>query len=392
MKVVGIIAEYNPFHRGHRFHLEEARRLTDADYVVVAMSGNYVQRGAPAMFDKYTRAHAALSNGADLVLELPPWTASGSAEYFASGAVSLLSRTGVVTDLCFGSECGSIDALARPAAVLAEEPEPYRAALKEALSAGSPYPRARMEALLRYDASLSGYLPDSPNDLLGIEYLKALYRMRSPIRPHTVLRNGASYHTRQLEPDAFASAGGIRRALLEEQGHFSARIRAQLPSPGIFMPYDGKTPITEDAFSLLLLERLMRDPKEDLSRYFGVTAELANRIRNRLDEFTSFSGFTDLLKTRNLTRTAVSRALLHILLNIQRCGPAGVLRILGFRREARALLAGISACGSWPTAVSASDAGIPEDWLYADRLYEWVRALLHGQPYRNEHRRRLLTL
>ena len=121
MKVVGIIAEYNPFHKGHQFHLSRARELTGADYVIVVMSGNYVQRGTPAMFDKYTRAEAALRSGADLVLELPVSAATGSAEYFASGAVKLLTDTGIVTDLCFGSECGSLMDLQKLADILAKK-------------------------------------------------------------------------------------------------------------------------------------------------------------------------------------------------------------------------------------------------------------------------------
>lgn len=392
MNVVGIIAEYNPFHQGHRFHLEQAKRLTGASLAVVAMSGNYVQRGVPAMFDKYTRARAALLNGADLVLELPLQTATGSAEYFASGAVRLLTGTGVVTDLCFGSECADTAALGHLADLLAEEPDQYRTELKKALRAGSSYPRARAEALRRCAPSVSADLLQSPNDLLAVEYLKALRKSNSPVRAHAVQRKDASYHQLQVEPGIFASASGIRQAILEDRGVFSAPVRAQLPSCEVYSACHGKIPMTEDAFSLLLLERLIRDPEEEFSQYFDVTKELANRIRNHLDEFVSFSGFTDLLKTRNLTRTAVSRALLHILLNIRTGDPPGVLRVLGFRRDAKALLARIAACGHLPLVTSPSDASIPESWLYADRLYDRVGSLLQERPYRDERRRKLLVL
>ena len=140
MKVVGIIAEYNPFHKGHQFHLSRARELSGADYVIVVMSGNYVQRGTPAMFDKYTRAEAALRSGADLVLELPVSVATGSAEYFASGAVKMLADTGIVTDLCFGSECGSLMDLQKLADILAEEPEEYQILLRKYLKKGMSFP------------------------------------------------------------------------------------------------------------------------------------------------------------------------------------------------------------------------------------------------------------
>ena len=145
MTITGIIAEYNPFHRGHAYHLARARRLTGTDYLIVVMSGNYVQRGVPAMFDKFTRARAALSAGADLVLELPLCCSTGSAEYFSRGAVDLLAQTGIVTDLCFGSECGDLSPLEEAACLLLEEPEEYRGILQDSLRRGRSYPEARAE-------------------------------------------------------------------------------------------------------------------------------------------------------------------------------------------------------------------------------------------------------
>lgn len=392
MNITGIIAEYNPFHQGHAFHLKEARRLTGADYVIVAMSGNYVQRGVPAMFDKYIRAEAALLNGADLVLELPPCVATGSAEHFASGAVQLLSGTGVVTDLCFGSECGDLMMLMHPAQILSWEPEPYRQFLKKMLRLGKPYPEARTRALLQYDSSLSPELLHMPNNLLGIEYLKALLKYRLSIRPHTLCRTGAAYHETRLKDRTAASASGIREALMEHHGMFIPVIQEQLPSFGLYKDYDGRNPITENAFSLLLLERLQRDPEERLESYFGVTEELSNRIRNCLDAYTSFSQFTDLIKTRNLTRTSVSRALLHILLNLTESEPPCCLRVLGFRKDARSLLKIICDQGMLPLVTSPADERLPKNWLYGDRLYESVRSLLHHQPFQNECRRKMLVL
>lgn len=392
MNIVGITAEYNPFHQGHAWHLAQACRLTGADRAIVVMSGNYVQRGAPAMFDKYLRARAALLHGADLVLELPPDVATGSAEYFASGAVRLLLQTGIVTDLCFGSECNDLKALQKPAQILSEEPADYRAYLQEALRQGKAYPEARAQALQQYDPSLPPALLASPNDLLGIEYLKALHRHKSGIRVLTVPREGASYHDRRMDRQTAASASGIRQALIRSRGHFTPEILAQLPSPALYRPQEGRIPVTEDAFSLLLLERLLRAPGEPLEQYFGVTPELANRIRNHLDDFRSFSQFTDLIKTRNLTRTAVSRALLHILLNIKDCQPAGCFRVLGFRREAASLLKELAGRGSLPLVTSPQDEALPEHWLHADRLYESVRSLLHGTPFQNECRRKMLVI
>lgn len=392
MKIVGIIAEYNPFHRGHAFHLKQARRITGADYVIVAMSGNYVQRGVPAMFDKYLRTEAALRNGADLVLELPLGTATASAEYFASGAVALFQASGIVTDLCFGSECGDLSLLESPAEILSEEPEIYRQMLRQQLKSGVPYPRARALALKQYDPAIPAEILEQPNNLLGLEYLKSLKKADSAIRPHTVPRIGAGYHGQHMDGEGPASASGIRLALLQSGGRFTERICAQLPSWEIYSSCDGKPPVTEDAFSLLLLEKLRRIQGEPLTRYFDVTEELSNRIWNRLDDFSSFSQFTDLLKTRNLTRTAVSRALLHILLDIREYRTAGCFRVLGFRKSASVLLKMLSDEGRLPLITSPAGEALPSDWLYADRLYESVRSLLHGQPYQNEYRRKMLVI
>ena len=392
MKVVGIITEYNPFHRGHQFHLAQSREITHADYVIVVMSGNYVQRGTPAMFDKYTRAEAALRSGADLVLELPVSSATGSAEYFASGAVKLLADTGIVTDLCFGSECGALAVLQELADVLADEPEPYRLLLRNYLKEGMSFPAARAQALKDYAPGLPAALLDMPNNLLGLEYIKALKRLQSNIRAHTIQREGSTYHDVTVAHEKSASASGIRDTLMKNQGVFTDNILQQLPFSELYKDYEGQPPITEDAFSLPLLQKLRELQDQPLDVYFGVSAELSNRIRNRLDEFSSFSDFTDLLKTRELTRTAVSRALLHILLDIREYAPADQFRVLGFRKSSGVLLKGLDTYGKLPVVTSLSKAGISPGKIYADQLYGSVRSLLHGQPFRNEYRRKMLVV
>lgn len=392
MKVVGVIAEYNPFHKGHQFHLSRARELTGADYVIVVMSGNYVQRGTPAMFDKYTRAEAALRSGADLVLELPVFAATGSAEYFASGAVKLLTDTGIVTDLCFGSECGSLIELQKLADILAEEPEDYQILLRKYLKEGMNFPAARAHAMKDYAPELASDLLDTPNNLLGLEYLKALKRLHSTILPHTIQREGNAYHDITVTDGRSASASGIRDALMKSQGVFTDCILQQLPFPELYKDYEGLSPVSENSFSLPLLQKLRALQDQPLEQYFGVSAELSNRIWNRLDEFSSFSGFTDLLKTRELTRTSVSRALLHILLDVHEYKPASVFRVLGFRKSSGILLKELSVHGNLPVITSLSQAGISPKELYADHLYESVRSLLHARSFQNEYRRKMLVI
>ena len=193
MRVNGIISEYNPFHNGHKYLLTESKKATSADYTVIVMSGNFVQRGAPALINKYKRAEMALQNGADLVLELPKYYATASAEYFAMGGISLLDKLGVVTNLSFGSECGDLAVLEKIARILVEEPNDYTILLRENLKKGQSYPTARTNALLEYNADFGEYkdVLSSPNNILGIEYLKALLKRKSSIQPYTLLRTGA---------------------------------------------------------------------------------------------------------------------------------------------------------------------------------------------------------
>ena len=177
MKVTGLITEYNPFHSGHQYHMDEARRLTGADAILVVMSGDFVQRGLPAITDKYSRTRMALTAGADAVIELPLAAATGSAEYFASGAVQTLNACGCVTDLVYGCECDPPELLTQIARLLSEEPDSFRATLLENLRSGLSYPAARSLAIQKILPDF-GRILDLPNNILGIEYQKALIHTR----------------------------------------------------------------------------------------------------------------------------------------------------------------------------------------------------------------------
>ena len=176
MKIVGIIAEYNPFHKGHEFHIEKAKKITGADAAIIIMSGDYVQRGIPSIMPKHLRTQMALACGADVVLELPVCYATGSAEYFATGAVSLLEALGCVDYLCFGSECGEIKILQQIADVLCKEPAHYKVLLQKHFKNGNTFPAARKLAFIEYlnqHKSLScipeqiSAILDSPNNILA---------------------------------------------------------------------------------------------------------------------------------------------------------------------------------------------------------------------------------
>lgn len=371
MRVNGIIAEYNPFHNGHLYQMEESRRLTGADYTVAAMSGNFVQRGAPALLDKHVRAEAALQCGADLVLEIPVLYATASSEYFAAGAVALLDRLGVVTHLSFGSECGDLGALRQVAEVLAEEPEAYRASLRKLLRQGVSYPAARIRALAEV-CSLAGggEILSGPNDILGADYLKALFLRGSAITPVTVRREGAGHHDGLPEESGggsprFASASALRQEL-RENGDL-ARLCPYLPEAVrqiLCGSLSRVKPLCADDFSAILYYKLLLEKESGYTKYLDVSRELSDRIRNRLYEFTGFEAFCDLLKTKEVTYARISRCMTHILLGIAKehmergraMDYVPYARVLGFRRTAIPLLHRIKERAAVPLVTGPADA------------------------------------
>lgn len=398
MKINGIIAEYNPFHNGHRYQLAESLRQTDADYTIVVMSGDFVQRGAPALSDKHLRAEMALRCGADLVLELPVLYAAASAEYFAAGAVALLDSLGVVTHLCFGSEWGDAALLHRLAQSLLEESAEYRSVLRQLQKEGAAYPLARSRALAAsgFQALPEGWeeVLSSPNNLLGIEYIKALLKRKSSIVPVTVKRLGSGYHE-TFDDTAFchASSAVPKEAAFRPLGSALAIRQAleQGADPGMLLPshmppeaaallmaqLKERPAIHTDAFSSILYYRLLMEKKYGYTKYLDVSSDLSHRIQKMLGCFTTYESFSQILKTRNLTYSRISRCLLHILLGIEKehmalglsCDYAAYARVLGFRRKAQPLLTAVKEHSSVPliTKLTTGQKSLPED---AGRLLE----------------------
>ena len=210
-KVLGIIAEYNPFHNGHLYHLEQSKKLTGADYTIAIISGNFTQRGSTSLIDKWSKTKMALLNGVDLVIELPVLYAISSAENFACGAIKILNSLNIVNYLSFGSETSNIDILNKFADVLYNEPKEYQNLLSHELKKGLSFPKARENALLMYinDIRNSVNILSSPNNILGIEYLKALKKYNSPIQPITISRLESDYNSTSFSNN-IASATAIR--------------------------------------------------------------------------------------------------------------------------------------------------------------------------------------
>lgn len=401
MNITAIISEYNPLHKGHLYHIETARKETGADFVIAIMSGNFVQRGTPAIMDKYTRAEAALKSGVDLVLELPVMYATASAEYFALGGVSLANTLGCVTHLSFGSEYGQADKFMEAAKLLLEEPEEMKLPLKEALKEGLSYPAARAYAVKVSHPELAHIL-EEPNNILGVEYCKALLKLKSNIIPHTIKRKGQDYHSETTNA-GFASATGIRKLLKDQSSDNVSVLKLQMaPSAFDFMKdFLHQSPLTEDDFSMLLRYKLITENRSHLTEYFGVNRELSNRIYKHLNDFDSFSSFAENLKTKNITRTAINRALLHILLDVKasdiqevtKRGCVDYIRVLGFKKEAAGLLKEFSDIPEIPLITNLSAAPVLcEIDIRADQIYQMCAGQKYGIPYQNEYQRKMLVV
>ncbi len=195
-KVLGIVGEYNPFHNGHLYHLEQSKKITSSTYTVAIMSGNFTQRGSTSLIDKWSKTEAAIQSGIDLVIELPVLYATSSAENFAEGSIKILNSLKVVDYLSFGAETSDIDVLNRFADVLYREPKPYKTILSHELSKGISFPKARENALMFYLNDIRKYanILSSPNNILGIEYLKALKKYKSNIQAISITRYEAGYN------------------------------------------------------------------------------------------------------------------------------------------------------------------------------------------------------
>lgn len=372
MIVNAIIAEYNPFHQGHLYHLKTSKALTSADYTIVIMSGDFVQRGAPAILDKYTRTKMALSQGADLVLELPALYATASAEYFAAGAVSILNQLGVVNYLCFGSECGDIDLLKKISSLLSDPTPKFDNLLQNYLKEGFSYPKARSMALADYyknDSKICNTIA-SPNNILSLEYLKALQKSNSYILPITILRMGDDYHAdisenASLATQNYPSAKGIREKIFSNENYTFSK--NQLPQKCLSIlcnAIEKNQILSPDKLSQVLLYKLLSEKSDGYEKYLDMAPELSDRITNNLFKFINYTDFCDLIKTKNYTHTRISRCLLHILLNITKeemnrhlpFSCSQYARVLGFKKESNELLAAIKKQASIPMITKLADA------------------------------------
>lgn len=357
--MLGIITEYNPFHNGHKLHIEKSKSKTNSPYCVVVMSGNFSQRGEPTIFDKYLRTKMALLNGADIVLELPVTFATSSAELFALGAVDILDKTGVVTDICFGSEEGTLNSFLEVANILSNETDIFKNHLNHFLNKGLCFPKARFKAL---QSTLNNPLDflNQPNNILSIEYLKAINTLNSNIKPNTIRREKADFHSQNINGN-IASATAIRQAF--SNNNFD-ELKNVMPTNCFdliknILPYN--MPKIDD-YTPVLKYILKTSNIEDLKKISDITEGLENKIIENIDS-SSITQLINNIKSKRYTYTKLQRAILHIILNItkeeqnylkQNLNP--YIRVLGFKKSSSHILKSLTDNAKVPVVTNLKNA------------------------------------
>ncbi len=316
MNVVGIIAEYNPFHEGHAYQIQKAKKQCGADFAVVVMNGDFVQRGEPAIFDKYTRTKEALLGGADLIFELPVRFGLSSAGDFAMGGVLALNALPFVTHLCFGTETGDLTPLLQAATFLCDEPDSYRTRVKHFVKQGILYPKARSLALAA-ESGLPTETWDSPNNILGLEYCVALQKLHSKIKPFTIRREGQGYHDNDTPALSDFPSATFLREKIRKAGE--------------------KENLSLSDFSSLIGYSLLT--AKDLCRIKDITPDLSDRIQNELPKYREINEFVKTIKNPSLTTGRIKRSFFQCLFDIEKEEPVmPYLRVLGMKKEASSLL------------------------------------------------------
>lgn len=317
-KVVGIIAEYNPFHNGHAYHIQKTKEQTGADFVVAVITGNFTQRGNTSVINKWEKTRIAIKGGADLVIELPTIYSISSAENFANGGVKILNKLGIVDSISFGMEADDISSLNNIANVLINEPSEYTSLLKTELQKGSSYPKAREIALMMYLNDIKRYsnILNGSNNILAIEYLKALKKQRSNLKPVGIKREKVYYNSTKII-DEYASATGIRSLLLRNQ---IEEIRKVVPSMTFSTLLnnlrEGTYVLDLTAYSSEIIYKLRSMSIKDISNLPDVSEGLENLIKEVSNKTNNLIELINGIKSKRYTQTRIQRILLYALLGI----------------------------------------------------------------------------
>ncbi|MGN0317288.1 MAG: nucleotidyltransferase [Lachnospira sp.] len=396
MKSVGIVCEYNPLHNGHIFHINESKRITGADVVICAMSGNYVQRGEPAIIDKYTRCRNAVDYGADIVVELPVHTALSSAENFAAGAILTLSAL-KAESICFGSESGDISNLLSIAKVTLNETNETSEYIKNLLAGGMSYPSA-LSVALKHFYNIDETITSNPNNTLGIEYLKAIIKYNTDIKPYTIKRIGAGYNSNSF--DTFMSASGIRNIINSKNNDELNNLKNYIPIE-LFNQLNNDInniyPVSINDFSVLFnykmseiinLSTTKGDAIEKLCSYPDISKDFANRMLCCYEGTCSITEYIESVKTKNITYARISRSIMRIILGITKTAPdINFVRILGLSDVGRNYLKAIKNDVTVPLITKVADnKELLSEEIHYNNIYNQIVKEKYNTKLKDEFR------
>ncbi len=404
MAVIGMIAEFNPLHNGHIEILDHANKELNADYVVVVMSGDFTQRGNPAMISKYDRAKLVLRHGADLVIELPVIAATSSAETFAKAGIAALNATGCVHQLLFGCEDANMEMFRTAAHLASSDSMDYHKTINSFVKQGDSYAVARQKAIAMQQkgVTLPSDFLSKPNNILGVEYVKALSSDVYAIEPVCFPRTSSAHGSNSLSGSS-ASGSAIRNAMETNQ---AASASPSVPDDVMkILRFNAqfKTLIRSADISMLLHYKLLSE--SDFTPYLDCSEDISNKINNTKDRFVEFENFCSLLKSKDLTYTRISRVLLHIALgitqedldNLAMCNYAPYLRILGFSKKGTTLLKTVKERAKVPFFLSPQggegllnelEKRILKKDVYAGDLYRMLLTNKSGRVFPTEYTRK----
>lgn len=399
MKILGLVVEYNPFHNGHLYHLEESLKKANATHSVAIMSGNFLQRGEPALLDKYKRAEIAVSNGVDLVIELPTLFACQSAEIFSHGAITLLNSLNCIDSICFGSEEGDINLLTEIAKVLTYEPQEFKALLKSNLNDGHLFATARSKALCDYlilnnilnlNKERLDYILNSPNNILGIEYIKSLLKHKSSIKPFTITRVKAEYNSEDINSN-ICSATAIRKQLkdlnnLDTLLNVVPKNTFNLISDSINKNF---LPMFDEFYFDTIREIVIRD-LDILNNYFEVNEGIENKIYKSIFTCNNLYELQQNIKSKRYTLTKIKRILNNILLGITKVDMNLIknideipyVRILAFNDKGREIIKQIKLNSEIKIINKFSDINFSENEIFKTLIKYDIKATnMYNIPY-----------
>ena len=313
MKICAVICEYNPFHNGHRYQLEQIRILSGCDKLLCLMSGNFTQRGEAAIFDKFTRARHAVENGADIVLELPAAFAVAPAEIFANGAIHILSSIPAVTKLAFGCESGSKEDFLKAASAMLSEDKEFKTLLKENMKDGTSYIRARTQAVLKLNSDVDEALLTSPNNILGTEYCRAILAQKSKIEPLPIQRVGGGYADSALYKN-FSSASALRAAIWDEEKKTKKLLKGNLPA-SVFKSLEN---VKRTPFQTAVMCALLANDSETVMKAPDCSEGLENRLRAMAKSNPDYDSMLEKVVSKRYTLSRLKRILAQNFLGITR--------------------------------------------------------------------------